>query len=69
LTERTLKYSHAKKCSNNDNPQPEVKAQTENVERIEVSKDIEPAVTAYAQRLKKIKEKQQSFKNLATLAF
>ena len=48
-----MKYSHANKCSKNDNPQPEVKAQTENVEKIEVSKDIEPAVTAYAQRLKK----------------
>jgi len=53
LTERTVKYSHANKCSKNDNPHPEVKAQTENVEKIEVSKDIEPAVTAYAQRLKK----------------
>jgi hypothetical protein len=36
---------------------------------VEIKDDILPAVTAYAQRLNKIKEKQERFRNLATLAF
>jgi hypothetical protein len=72
LTERTLKYSHASKCPKNEEVQSNMQVAVnprEAVEHIKVSKDIEPAVSAYAQRLKKIKEKQESFKNLATLAF
>ena len=72
LTERTLKYSHASKCSKNEDLQNNMQVAVnpkEPVEHIKVSKDLEPAVSAYAQRLKKIKEKQESFKNLATLAF
>lgn len=73
LTERTLKYSHANKCPKNENKQEEpnkkVKTQHEAKPITQISEDIHPMVSAYTQRINKIKEKQEKFRNLATLAF
>ena len=57
LTQRTLKYSHGAKCPKNEKPQPV---------REEVAP---PPLSAHAQRLQKIKERQEKFKNLAVHAF
>jgi hypothetical protein len=65
-----LKYSHEAKCPKNDNPPPAtVKANKVEKNIIKLISEPTPAITAYTERINKIKEKQEKFKNLASLAF
>lgn len=75
LTERTLKYSHEDKCPKNENRK---KKEVEEVNKVvkdttsyikNVDKETPKVISAYEQRLLKIKEKQEKYKILASQAF
>ena len=74
MTERTLKYSHQSVCPAANPPQsaPKPKAKPTNHHH-EIPQQLQiappPELTAYMQRLNKIKEKQEKYKNLASRAF
>lgn len=69
LTARTLKYSHHKMCPKNEGRSQQ--AQAPKLEKKEQLQEPEhkPALTAYEQRMLKIRERQDKIKRLVSLAF
>ena len=70
LTARTLKYSHSSKCPNGDGKPQQVQIpKPVKPEKKRAELEPEPILTAYEQRMLRIRERQDKIRQLASQAF